>query len=278
MRRPTAALLVAFALYACSSPKPPEVENVPLPSGMTVKMLGLGPAPAWEGKQPLGMRYQPGVSMDDSTALHKEALEIWRFFRFQADAKNDQSAVLTAQENARRIDFRFKRIGGTWYEVDASGKPVSAPPPRLNGAVKALSWMLGTWTCNFTFAADKFQTVHPAILINEADTGGTTVDQTYSESVGPGALLGETHIGFDSGRNTWFRRGRQTPDATEYDEAPGAYSRDMTFTGTTQLSGKPPMAIRKRIVVVSDALTRATTQARIGGKWMTVGKGDCKKT
>jgi hypothetical protein len=278
MKRSLVFMLSAFALVACSGSKPPEIENVALPSGQTVKMIGVGTAPVWHGIQPIGLRYEPNASMDDAAALHAEALGIWRFFRFQAEGKKYEAAVLTAQANGRTSDVRFQRVNGTWYEVDANGKPIETAPPRLSGPVAAMSWMLGTWTCDFRFAADKFSSAHPTVVINEAGAGGATVLQTYSESWGPGAMLGEAEIGYDSAQKTWFRRGRQSPGGAETDSATGAYSRDMTFAGETHPANGQAVSVRKRYVVDSDSSTHATTQALVNGSWVTVAKGNCTKT
>ena len=280
MKYAAAVCFAATVLAACQS-KPPQTQiqtqNVEMPDGTTVRMIGEGPAPAPKGTRKLGLRYQTDLAKDDTQGLHKEALAIWKFFRFQAEGQGYSAAVVTAQDaDGTRTDFNFVKHNGAWTEASASGTPVVAAPQHLAGPMASYDWMPGIWKCSYRFMPDKFAKAYLGIVINEV--AGDTIDQTFSESYGPGAVLGETIVGYDAGRKVWYRHGKQAPATVDDEEATGPYSPDMQFGGTTSSpqAGKTPARKRFTVNAARDRVA-STTEVYLKSKWTTVARGACDK-
>ena len=100
---------------------------VTLPSGKTVKVLGVGPIRFGSGEIGLTLAYQTDLKISDQETLSKEADEIWRSFRVDAERAGVKSAIISANEipegliikKSRTYNFVYqKNDRGEWHLLD----------------------------------------------------------------------------------------------------------------------------------------------------------------
>ncbi len=94
--RHLSAILLAVAV-ACGGSPPPYQERT-LPSGQTVKVLGVGKMFFTKGDAALMVKYQTDLSLDDQGALHREVLAIWDVFRQDVEQAGLKGAIVSANE------------------------------------------------------------------------------------------------------------------------------------------------------------------------------------
>ena len=136
--RHLSAMILALAV-ACGGSPPPYQERT-LPSGQTVKVLGVGKMFFTKGDAALMLKYQTDLSLDDRAALHREVLAIWDVFRQDVERAGLKGAIVSANERPvshlfwssnRSFNFVFEQAAnGTWRE--AEGK--AAPTPNTGGS------------------------------------------------------------------------------------------------------------------------------------------------
>jgi hypothetical protein len=138
VRRPLGAILLAVVV-ACGGSPPPYQERT-LPSGQTVKILGIGKMFFSKGDSALMLKYQTDLNLDDEPALHREVLAMWEVFRHDAEGAGLKAAIVSANERPvshifwssnRSFNFVFEQVAdGTWRE--AEGK--ASPTPNTGGS------------------------------------------------------------------------------------------------------------------------------------------------
>ena len=131
--RHLSAMILSIAV-ACGGSPPPYQERT-LPSGQTVKVLGVGKMFFTKGDAALMLKYQTDLSLDDRAALHREVLAIWDVFRQDVEQAGLKGAIVSANERPvshlfwssnRSFNFVFERAeDGTWRE--AARKAASSP-------------------------------------------------------------------------------------------------------------------------------------------------------
>jgi hypothetical protein len=125
--RVSSLLSPVLLLVACggSAPQPP-VQVHRLPSGEEVKVLGIGKINFSASGPALMLKYQTGLSMDDTSALHAEAQRIWADFRKDAERAQVQNAIVSANSaptggivsHGRTYNFVYERSrDGSWREA-----------------------------------------------------------------------------------------------------------------------------------------------------------------
>ncbi len=130
-----ALLLVLVHVLGCSSGTTPRI--VTLPSGRTVKVLGVGPIRFSSGETGLILTYQTDLKVSDQDALRKEVDEIWRSFQIDAEKANVRSAIITASEvpegmiikRSHEYNFVFQKSDdGTWQNLNnKKAQPAGQP-------------------------------------------------------------------------------------------------------------------------------------------------------
>ena len=130
---PLAAILLSIAVACGGSPSPYQERT--LPSGQTVKVLGVRKMFFTKGEAALMLKYQTDLNLDDQGALHREVLAIWDVFRQDVERAGLKGAIVSANERPvshlfwssnRSFNFVFERTeDGTWRE--AEGKAASSP-------------------------------------------------------------------------------------------------------------------------------------------------------
>ena len=129
--RHLSAMILSIAV-ACGGSPPPYQERT-LPSGQTVKVLGVGKMFFTKGDAALMLKYQTDLSLDDRAALHREVLAIWDVFRQDVEQAGLKGAIVSANERPvshlfwssnRSFNFVFNRVeDGTWREAEGKAPP-----------------------------------------------------------------------------------------------------------------------------------------------------------
>ena len=124
---PLAAILLSIAVACGGSPSPYQERT--LPSGQTVKVLGVGKMFFTKGDAALILKYQTDLNLDDQAALHREVLAIWDVFRQDVERAGLKGAIVSANERPLShlfwssnisFNFVFNRVeDGTWREVES---------------------------------------------------------------------------------------------------------------------------------------------------------------
>ncbi len=117
------ALLLLFGLSVVHA------QNVTLhtlSSGKQVRVLAEGKVTFKEGPPALMLKYETDISFDDTASLRKEAEEIWRDFKDEAEKYGYTTAILSANQPSRggtasfgkMYNFVFvKNEAGEWHLV-----------------------------------------------------------------------------------------------------------------------------------------------------------------
>lgn len=120
----SSALLVIVALLGCTSGPAPRA--VQLPSGKTIKVLGMGPIRIASGETGLMLNYQTDLKISELDSLRKEVDDIWPTFQVDAQNAKVSFAVISANEvpegiifkRNRQYNFVFqKSADGTWHAL-----------------------------------------------------------------------------------------------------------------------------------------------------------------
>ena len=74
-------LVMSLSLIGCT--RSPDFTERTLPSGRTVKLMGMGPMVLKEGTA-LMLRYRTDLAIDNIPSLQQEADDIWSVFRIDA--------------------------------------------------------------------------------------------------------------------------------------------------------------------------------------------------
>ncbi len=124
-----------LALFLGCGGNPPAYQERTLPSGQTVKVLGVGKMFFTTGEAALMLKYQTDLNLDDQAALHREVLGIWDVFRQDVERAGLKGAIVSANERPvshlfwssnRSFNFVFERTeDGTWREAER--KATSSP-------------------------------------------------------------------------------------------------------------------------------------------------------
>ena len=119
-------ILVGLVLLGCTSNQL-QGRNSKLPSGRTVRIMGIVPMHFSSGPPALMLQYQTDLKIADKTELRKEVDDIWTVFRLDAEKGNFSSAIISANEgssggfvkHSNSYNFVFeKRTDGTWKCLD----------------------------------------------------------------------------------------------------------------------------------------------------------------
>jgi len=86
---------LAIAFSACG-PAIPDYRLVQLPSGRTLKILGLTDLPFESGAAGLELSYETELALDDRGALYREVEAIWDEFRLTERAAAKSAVVIKA--------------------------------------------------------------------------------------------------------------------------------------------------------------------------------------
>ena len=131
------SLLVLVALLGCSTGPAPR--TVRLPSGRTVRILGMGPIRIASGETGLILNYQTDLKISDLDNLRKEVDEIWPVFQVDAEKAKVPFAVISANEvpegiivkRNQQYNFVFqKSADGTWHSLTNNATAVRRPTQR----------------------------------------------------------------------------------------------------------------------------------------------------
>lgn len=132
---PLAWFLVLALACGCSSG--PEPSPVRLPSGRTIKVVGIGPIRFGSGETGLILTYQTDLKVSDQVALRNEIEDIWPSFRIEAEKAKVHSAIITASETpegaiikqSHQYNFVFQKSDdGTWHMLENQGTKQEAQP------------------------------------------------------------------------------------------------------------------------------------------------------
>jgi hypothetical protein len=100
---------------------------VALPSGRSVKVLGVKPMHFAEGPPSLMLSYETGIPLDSVAPLAAEADEIFASFKADAESGGFSGSILSANEppgngiisRGQGFDFIFQRaMNGVWTRLD----------------------------------------------------------------------------------------------------------------------------------------------------------------
>jgi len=115
------------ALSGCGAPAG---QTVQLATGDSVRLLATGPAIVPNQKPGLLVEYNPFLSLDDTTALRREALGLWSVLRPRVDSLNPPFVVLRATtrrpqligyQSVRNYGFVLERRADVrWYFLHES--------------------------------------------------------------------------------------------------------------------------------------------------------------
>ena len=135
--RHLSAMILALAV-ACGGSPPPYQERT-LPSGQTVKVLGVGKMFFTKGDAALMLKYQTDLNTDDQAGLHREVLAIWDLFRQDVERAGLKAGIVSANERPvshlfwsrnRSFNFVFERTeDGRWREAERK----AAATPNTGG-------------------------------------------------------------------------------------------------------------------------------------------------
>ena len=115
------SLLILLCLCACSGTK---LEQVKLPSGDSIGVLGVTTMHFSNGPPALLLKYQTDKPINDTAALRKQAEEVWTQFRPQVERQGLKNAILSANDPPRGFivtsnstyNFVFdQRPDGSWH-------------------------------------------------------------------------------------------------------------------------------------------------------------------
>jgi len=116
-------LSLSFALMSflsCSTAQ--QAQSLKLPSGRVIRVLGVGRVDFPQGPAALMLKYETDLKTSDTTALRKEADEIWSVFRSDVENGAFSAAVLSANEKPAGA-FLQKSSGYNFvYEKAADGR------------------------------------------------------------------------------------------------------------------------------------------------------------
>lgn len=118
-------LLCILGLVCACGPEARKTTEQKLPSGKTMKVIGIGTMHFGEGEPALTLQYETGSDIEDIDALRREAEEIWPVFRVNVEKDGKSNALITASAAPERTglfsyetrNFNFvitKRPDGTW--------------------------------------------------------------------------------------------------------------------------------------------------------------------
>ncbi len=115
------AMIAAFS--GCGAPAAGQMMH--LATGDSVRVLTTGPAIVPNQKPGLLVEYNPFLSLDDTSALRREALALWSVLRSRVDSLNPPFVVLRATtrqpqligyQSVRNYGFVLeRRADGRWY-------------------------------------------------------------------------------------------------------------------------------------------------------------------
>ena len=91
-------LVMSLSLIGCT--RSPDFTERTLPSGRTVKLMGMGPMVLKEGTA-LMLRYRTDLAIDNIPSLQQEADDIWSVFRIDADKAGVTTAIISATDTPK---------------------------------------------------------------------------------------------------------------------------------------------------------------------------------
>jgi hypothetical protein len=123
-------LALVSALVALSGCSGSNLQGRPyaLPSGRAIRVLGVTTLHFAGGAPPaLLFQYQTDLKISDMNSLRKEAEEIWTILRVDADKRNFDSAIISANEvpsglvfkSSKGFRFIYEKRAGIWHSLDA---------------------------------------------------------------------------------------------------------------------------------------------------------------
>lgn len=116
-------LPLLVVLVGCHAAQP-QTGSLKLPSGKTVKVLGLVQMHFSQGPPALMLKYETELNASDVPTLRKEADEIWSVFQAEVEREQFQSAILSANQKpsgtfvktTSGYNFVYqKRPDGQWH-------------------------------------------------------------------------------------------------------------------------------------------------------------------
>ena len=116
--------LILITAFWCSCTSGPRYQERTLPSGRTVKILGMMRMNFSQGPPALMLKYQTDLKVSDKDELRKEVDDIWTAFQEDADRGEFKSAIISVNEKptgfiftkSSGYNFVFeKRSDGQWY-------------------------------------------------------------------------------------------------------------------------------------------------------------------
>jgi hypothetical protein len=91
-------LCVILALQGCS--RAPDFTERTLPSGRTIKLMGIGPMVLTDGRA-LMLRYRTDLAIDNISAMQQEADDIWTVFQIDAEKAKVTTAIISATDTPK---------------------------------------------------------------------------------------------------------------------------------------------------------------------------------
>jgi hypothetical protein len=108
----------------------PAGQDVKLPSGRQIRILGVGKMYFSNDATALMLKYQTAIPLDDARALEDEVNEIWERFRFDVEKAQLTVGIVSAQERSRGFIITFNRVrnfafrkcpaNGQWFRITGS--------------------------------------------------------------------------------------------------------------------------------------------------------------
>jgi hypothetical protein len=110
--------VILFALTAWA----PTGEDVKLPSGREIRILGVAKVYFSNGEAALMLRYQTAIPLDDVGTLQSEASEVWERFRIDIEKSGYTIGIVSANERHENLAVTPSRTFNFVYKKSTSGE------------------------------------------------------------------------------------------------------------------------------------------------------------